>query len=218
MNKITIVTGHYGSGKTNLSANLAISTARQGQKVTVVDLDIVNPYFRTADFTELFGKENINLIKPMYANTNLDIPAISFDLERIASEDGCIIIDVGGDDDGAIALGRYSEALKQYSSCTDFFCAVNRFRYIDDGIDECATLFKDIESASRMKITHIVNCSNLGRETTADNIREGIEFAQQVSKKVNLPVIFTVCPDFVSYDGDVVYNHIYVKPLWDNIE
>ena len=174
MKKINIVTGHYGSGKTNFSANLAVSLAEKGEKVTVVDLDIVNPYFRTADFTELFGENGVELIKPMYANTNLDIPAISFDLERIATDDGYLIIDVGGDDDGALALGRYAKAFEPFSNEIDFFYVVNRFRYMDDGVEECSALLPEIERCSRMKATAIVNNSNLGKETTAETIKEGI--------------------------------------------
>lgn len=218
MKKINIITGHYGSGKTNFSANLAISLAKTGKKVTVVDLDIVNPYFRTADFTTLFGNNNIELIKSMYANTNLDIPAISFDLERIATDDGYLIIDVGGDDDGALALGRYASAFSAFSDDIEFCYVVNKFRYISDGVEECASLLPEIEKASRMKATCVVNCSNLGRETTKENIREGMIFAGEVSEKLGLPLLCTVCPDFVEYDGDVVYHHLYVKPVWDENE
>ena len=100
MRKVTIITGHYGSGKSNISTNLAMEAAAQGKKVTVVDLDIVNPYFRTADFAKMFSENGIELITPSYANTNLDIPALNFDIERIANSDGYLIVDVGGDDDG----------------------------------------------------------------------------------------------------------------------
>ena len=110
MKKITIITGHYGSGKTNLAVNLALRLADAGEKVTIVDFDIVNPYFRTADFAKLFEERGVTLAASMYANTSLDIPAISFDMERMAYEDGYLIIDVGGDDAGAIGLGRYAEA------------------------------------------------------------------------------------------------------------
>ena len=215
MKKINIVTGHYGSGKTNFSANLAVSLAEKGEKVTVVDLDIVNPYFRTADFTELFGERNISLIKPMYANTNLDIPAISFDLERIATDDGYLIIDVGGDDDGALALGRYAKAFEPFSEDIDFFYVVNRFRYIGDGIDECSELLREIERCSRMKATAIVNNSNLGKETTAENIKEGIAFAEKVSEKTGLPIFCTTCPDFLSVAEIVYRNSVFVKPVWE---
>ncbi len=215
MKKINIVTGHYGSGKTNFSANLAVSLAEKGEKVTVVDLDIVNPYFRTADFTELFGERNISLIKPMYANTNLDIPAISFDLERIATDDGYLIIDVGGDDDGALALGRYAKAFEPFSEDIDFFYVVNRFRYIGDGIDECSELLPEIERCSRMKATAIVNNSNLGKETTAENIKEGIAFAEKVSEKTGLPIFCTTCPDFLSVAEIVYRNSVFVKPVWE---
>ena len=108
--KINIITGHYGSGKTNVSVNMALDLAEKGEKVTVVDLDIVNPYFRTADFKELFGEHNISLTVPTYANSNLDIPALGFDMNGITDREGYIIIDVGGDDEGAKALGRYRPA------------------------------------------------------------------------------------------------------------
>ena len=114
MKKITIITGHYGSGKTNLAVNLALRLADAGEKVTIVDFDIVNPYFRTADFAELFQKHGVTLAASMYANTSLDIPAISFDMERMAYEPGYLIVDVGGDDAGAIGLGRYAEGFSAY--------------------------------------------------------------------------------------------------------
>ena len=91
MKRITLITGHYGSGKTNFAVNLALRQAAEGKKVTVVDLDIVNPYFRTADFAELFEQNGIHLEKTLYANTSLDIPAISFDLARLAYEEECLI-------------------------------------------------------------------------------------------------------------------------------
>ena len=105
MKKITIITGHYGSGETNLAVNLALQLADAGEKVTIVDFDIVNPYFRTADFAKLFEERGVTLAASMYANTSLDIPAISFDMERMAYEPGYLIVDVGGDDAGAGARG-----------------------------------------------------------------------------------------------------------------
>ena len=108
MKKITIVTGHYGSGKTNFSVNLAVRAAQEGADAAIVDLDIVNPYFRTADFRQLFEEKGIKLIAPDFANSNLDIPSIQFDVVQLAMNEDRLIIDVGGDDAGAFALGRYA--------------------------------------------------------------------------------------------------------------
>lgn len=217
MNKINIVTGHYGSGKTNFSANLAIKLSKNS-KVTVVDLDIVNPYFRTADFAELFGGHNIELIKSMYANTNLDIPAISFDLERICTEDGYVIIDVGGDEDGAVALGRYAEAFKKFEGNIEFYFVVNKYRYISPNASEVVKMLREIENASQMKVTKIINNSNLGSETTASHILSAINFGKEVSQLSLLPLECTTAPISVkspSLDGKVDYIDIYVKPIWD---
>ena len=83
LGNIIAVTGHYGSGKTNLAVNLAVDFAKEGERVTIIDLDIVNPYFRTADFSELFGSLGIKLVAPQFANTNLDIPSLGFDMAAV---------------------------------------------------------------------------------------------------------------------------------------
>ena len=126
MKRINIITGHYGSGKTNLSVNLALKAAEQGKSVAVVDLDLVNPYFRTADFRNLFEEKGIKLIAPDFANTNLDVPSVQFDVEQLASSEDCLIIDVGGDDAGAAALGRYSGALLNMQEDFDMFYEIGR--------------------------------------------------------------------------------------------
>lgn len=217
MKKITIVTGHYGSGKTNLSANLAVNAAKEGRKVTVVDLDIVNPYFRTADFEELFGSMSIELIKPMYANTNLDIPAISFDLERIATDSGCLIIDVGGDDAGAIALGRYTEAFAPFLPDIDLLYVINCYRYLTSTPAEALELLREIEAASGIKATAIVNNSNLAYETTEQTVRASLDFAGSVSELSGLPVMYTAIPVECSAEGieNPLPVEIYVKKIWE---
>ena len=217
MKKINIITGHYGCGKTNVSANMAVELSKTS-RVTVVDLDIVNPYFRTADFTELFKGHNIELVKSMYANTNLDIPAISFDLERICTEDGYCIIDVGGDDDGAIALGRYAEAFEQFAEDIEFYYVVNACRYPDGEENDALSLLYEIENASHMKATAIINNTNLGRETTKEIILDNIPFAEKISDASALPVEFVTAPLFLKseeLDKKVRYVEIYVKQIWD---
>lgn len=217
MKKISIITGHYGCGKTNISANLAIKLS-ENNKVTVVDLDIVNPYFRTADFTDIFSGHNIELVKSIYANTNLDIPAISFDLERICSDDGYCIIDVGGDDDGATALGRYAEAFARFKDDIEFYYVINACRYFENEKDEALALLYDIENASHMKATAIINNTNLGKETTEQLIIDNLSYVEGIAKKANLPVRMVTAPSFLRsdrLDKIVNYTDIYVKPIWD---
>ena len=189
MKKITIITGHYGSGKTNLSVNLAMQLAKQQEKVTIVDFDIVNPYFRTADFQDLFEKNGITLAASMYANTSLDIPAISFDVERMAYEPGYLIIDVGGDDAGAIGLGRYADALSAYQADMDMLYVVNRYRYLTEQPQEALELMQEIEAVSRMRHTGIVNNSNLGRETTAKLIEQSVPYGEQIAAAAGIPLV-----------------------------
>ena len=218
MKKITVITGHYGSGKTNLSVNLAMLARSEGKSVTVVDLDIVNPYFRTADFKGLFEENGIKLVAPDFANTNLDVPSLQFDLEQLAVSEDCLIIDVGGDDAGAFALGRYSEALMRYKDDLDMLYVINQRRYLTSNADEVTALMYEIESASRMKHTAIVNNTNLGRETEFETVESSRKFAEETSKKTGLPVIFTAYPENcaeLSDKPDVLPVKIYVKPLWE---
>ncbi len=218
MKKITIITGHYGSGKTNFAVNLAFKAAAEGRSVTVVDLDIVNPYFRTADFKDLFEKNNIRLVAPDYANTNIDIPALSFDVEQLAASSDCLIIDVGGDDAGATALGRYAESLLKYGNDLDMLYVINQRRYLTSSTDEVVELMYEIEAAARMKHTAVVNNTNLGNETTHEIVEASEEFAAKTAEAVGLPVMYTTCPEEIAElceIEDIFPVKIYVKPLWE---
>ena len=218
MKKINIITGHYGCGKSNLSVNLALQLAKTGEKVTVVDLDIVNPYFRSADFGELFKKNGITLENSIYANTNIDMPAISFDLERIAMQTGYVIIDVGGEDDGATALGRYSQAFLKLKNDIEMYYVVNYYRDMIKNPTDAVELLRDIERSARFKATAIVNNSNLGPITTKDTIIDSIGYAKEVANMTGLPLSFTTAPTDVKCDEldklGVKYVNVYVKPIW----
>lgn len=212
--KINIITGHYGSGKTNFAVNMALKLAKTGEKVTVVDLDIVNPYFRTADFEELFSKNGIKLVVPMYANTNLDIPALNFDIKSIADSDGYIIIDVGGDDEGAKALGRYASALKNKD--LQMLYVVNCYRYLTKEPEDALQLMYDIENASGIRCTGIVNNSNLGEETDAEKVRYSLGYADKLSQTAGLPIVANSADKAFLQGTDNAYPiDIYVKKLWE---
>lgn len=216
MKKITVITGHYGTGKTNFAVNQAIRLAEEGQKVTIVDFDIVNPYFRTADFGELFRDKGVTLAASMYANTSLDIPAISFDIERMAYEPGYLIIDVGGDDAGAIGLGRYADALNQYRDDLDMLYVVNCYRYLTKDTSDALELMYEIEEVSGMKHTGIINNSNLGKETTADIILKSIPYAEEIAEKAYLPLAGNVYrKDLNMQVPKGIPCEVYVKPVWE---
>lgn len=214
--KITIITGHYGSGKTNVAVNIALSLAKT-QKVTVVDLDIVNPYFRTADFGELFGSSGIKLVAPMYANSNLDIPALSFDLGGIINSEGSIVIDVGGDPEGATALGRYGDLLKNREDLALYY-VINKYRYLTSTPEEATELLEEIKSASGLGCNGIINNSNLGKLTDSKTVADSLEYAEAVAKAAGCPLLFT-CSEEKNLDGITpsMAINIYVKPLWEQI-
>lgn len=214
--KITVITGHYGCGKTNVAVNIALKLA-ESQKVTVVDLDIVNPYFRTADFGELFESRGIKLVTPMYANSNLDIPALSFDLGGIVNGEGSVIIDVGGDPEGAIALGRYGDQLKNRDDLS-LYCVVNKYRYLTSTAEEATELLAEINAASGLPCNGIINNSNLGALTDNRTVKDSLEYAEQVAKAAGCPLLFT-CSEEKNLDGITLAMpiNIYVKPLWEQI-
>ena len=189
LNKVIAITGHYGSGKTNIAVNLAIDFAVNGEKVCIIDLDIVNPYFRSADFEKLFKEHNIQLIAPRFANTNLDIPSLCFDIEAVLDNYDRVILDVGGDDLGAVALGRYAAeiSIREY----DMLYVVNKYRFLTHTPIDAVELMRNIEKAAGLRATGIINCSNLGESTTADEVTDSIEFAEQCANSAGIPIVFT---------------------------
>ncbi len=212
LGRIIAITGHYGSGKTNLAVNLAVDYAKAGERVTVIDLDIVNPYFRTADLSGLFDSYGIKLIALQFANTNLDIPSLGFDMA--AAVNGCerLIIDVGGDDSGAVALGQYSTVLNNLG-CSLYY-VVNRYRYLTRTPEEAVELLRDIEQVSRIKAKGIINCSNLGLQTSADDVTVTADYAVQCGKAAGIPVALTAAERSLGVEGAYPVD-VYIRPFWE---
>lgn len=212
LGKIIAVTGHYGSGKTNLAVNLAVDLAKSGERVTIVDLDIVNPYFRTADFTGLFTEYGIKLVAPQFANTNLDIPSLGFDMAAVVNGCDRLIIDVGGDDTGAVALGQYSTVLNNLDC--GLYYVVNRYRYLTSTPEEAVELLHDIEQVSRIKAKGIINCSNLGSQTSADDVKVTADYALKCAQTAGIPVVLTAAERTLGVDGAYPVD-VYVRPFWE---
>ncbi len=212
LGRIIAVTGHYGSGKTNLAVNLAVDLAKSGERVTIIDLDIVNPYFRTADFTGLFTEYGIKLVAPQFANTNLDIPSLGFDMAAVVNGCDRLIIDVGGDDTGAVALGQYSTVLNNLGC--GLYYVVNRYRYLTSTPEEAVELLRDIEQVSRIKAKGIINCSNLGSQTSADDVKVTADYALKCAQTAGIPVVLTAAERTLGVDGAYPVD-VYVRPFWE---
>ena len=178
MKRITVFSGHYGSGKTNVALSVALGLARSGQSVTVADLDIVNPYFRTKDSARELEKAGIELICSDYANTNVDIPALPQSMYAITDDRSRkVVVDLGGDDRGALALGRLAPAMLEENDF-DLFAVINMFRPLTKTAEETVGVMKEIEAASGLRFTGLVNNSNLGEETTPETVLSSLPYAE----------------------------------------
>ena len=189
--RLTILCGHYGTGKTNCAVNMAMDLKRQCPKVAVADLDIVNPYFRTKDSEGEFEKAGIELICSRYANTNLDIPALPENLYRITEDrDTKMILDIGGDDSGAIVLGRLASAILEENDY-EMLTVINKYRPLTPDVESTVEVLREIEAASRIPFTGIVNNSNLGEETVPEDVAASLQYAEDVASAMGIPVVMT---------------------------
>ena len=220
--EIIIMCGHYGSGKTNLSVNFAIKLKEQtGFGCTLADLDMVNPYFRSADNEEDLKKHGVNLIIPPFANTSLDVSAIPPEIYSVfvkKSEPRHAIIDVGGDGNGALVLGMFADKIKQ----TDYemIYVVNKYRNLTKDAEAAVNLAKHIEHVSTLKITSLINNSNIGGLTTGKEVMDSVSYAQNISDLLNIPMLGTsyMTDIDVDFSGEMLYNMFkiknYTKKLW----
>ena len=189
--RITLLCGHYGSGKTNIAVNLARRLQTQYSNVTIADLDIVNPYFRTKDSMDELEEAGIRLICSEYANTNVDIPALPQELYAITDDKSRrVVLDVGGDDRGALALGRIVPALTAENDF-EMLMVVNRYRPLTRDAASVLEVMKEIEEACKLSFTGIINNSNLGAETTHEDILSSVAYGNEVAALTGLPLVMT---------------------------
>ncbi len=222
MSNLQIITGHYGSGKTEFCINYALRKSNEEIKVAVVDLDIVNPYFRSREQRELLEKHNIDVVGSSTGRDNLaaDLPALPAEINKyLESPELFTILDVGGDGAGARVLSRYSHKiiLREY----DMYMVVNANRPFTADIEGVTDYISDIEGQSRLKITGLINNTHMLRETTAEDIFKGAELCEAVGEEAGIPVVFNVIPNYLKNDAFhskiknvFILDELYMRPNW----
>lgn len=187
--RINIFTGHFGSGKTEVAVNFTLKLAEEYKKVAIVDLDIVNPYFRAADVKTQMEEKGIYVVTPMYANTNIDVPALSSEINTVFQEkEYRAVFDVGGDDLGARVLSRYHEDILKDDY--ELFLVINTRRPETDNQEKIEEMIHLIESSARLKVTSFINNTNLLNDTTLEQVKKGHELIEKISKKNNIPIAY----------------------------
>lgn len=186
-----IVCGHFGCGKTNVAVGLATALANQNKRVGIVDLDIVNPYFRTADSVPELESIGVDCFIPQFANTNVDIPSIGGEITSVFARQDTdpsytAIFDVGGDN-GAVALGRYRDELniRDYS----MIFVASMYRPLTDTPELAVEGLREIEACCGLTADAIINNSNIGSETTADDVAASLGYIDEISKLTSLPCV-----------------------------
>ena len=197
--RITLFCGHYGSGKTEIAINTALELRKTHEKTAIVDLDIVNPYFRTAEHADLFEERGIRLLCPTFAMTTVDIPGLPAQIQSIFdTPNEKVVFDVGGDDTGSVALGRY----KPYFDRDDFemLFVINALRPFSSNVEDIADLYERICDRARMRASAIIDNTNYGAQTTPNDVIEGHRIIQAAAEALHLP-IRAICATAQVMDG-----------------
>ncbi|NJD04491.1 MAG: hypothetical protein FIA99_18295 [Ruminiclostridium sp.] len=188
--RISIFTGHFGSGKTEVAVNYIIKLAERYSKTAIVDFDVVNPFFRTADARENLEARGILVLAPLYANTNVDVPSMPPEINMLfEKKEYRVVFDAGGDELGAKVLSTYNESILKDDY--EMYFVINTRRPMtlsEKGIEE---MILEIEASSRLKVDRLVNNTNLLGETTAEDVLEGSRIIDGISRKLGIPIGFT---------------------------
>ena len=191
MKRITLFSGHYGSGKTNVAVNYALKLKKSGLNTAICDLDTVNPYFRTKDSEKELINAGVRVIALPFANSSVDLPSLPSDVYSLVQQQReYAVFDIGGDDQGAYALGRFTPHILEENNFEHLF-VVNYYRPLTPDAQSASEYMKEIEAASGIPFTGIVNNSNLGEETTAKIVSDTFKKADELSKLCGLPIFMT---------------------------
>ncbi len=219
---IKIITGHYGSGKTEFSLHYAISLSKLNNNVAIVDLDVVNPYFRSREKNMMLKNYDIQVIGSSIGDSNLaaDLPAIPAEVNFfLESQDHMTILDVGGNAEGSRVLARFSKKIKKQNY--DMYIVINANRPQTSEFEHIKKMIYDIETVSGLKINGLINNTHMLYETTEQDILKGLNLCREVSMKLDIPIIYNVIPEYLSLDIDrhaidkiFIIDQLYLRPNW----
>ncbi|MGC8705092.1 MAG: cobalamin biosynthesis protein CobQ [Athalassotoga sp.] len=205
----------FGSGKTELSINTAITLRKSSSKVALIDIDIISPYFRSRDEKLFLENMNIKVITAPERYMHADLPIIPPEVGGyISNKEFLTVIDAGGNEDGAIVLGSLNHFLENVDKKILF--VINVFRPFSSTEEEIVRNIDKISRAARSKIDYLVNNSNIGPETTTDDIKTGEEIVLKVSKMTGIPAVFTSIDENIDYKGKLPIFRMkrFMKNSW----
>lgn len=215
--RITVFAGHYGSGKTNIAVNYAVSIREQtGKAVALADLDIVNPYYRAKDSTDVLSEKGIRMISSPFANSNVDLPALPAEAYAVIDDkETYAVCDVGGDDRGAYALGRYRDGILKEDY--EMLMIVNMYRPLTRTVEDVLEMKREIEQAAGISFTGIVNNSNIGPLTTPEDVEKSFDFIEEIVRATGLPLRFTSVWDKIYPELSQKYKNLLPMTLQSKV-
>lgn len=218
-NRVRIITGHYGSGKTEFAVNYTVKLAEIKKKVAISDLDIVNPYFRSREKEEMFKSIGVKVIGSSVKGSAVDVPAVSAGIYGpLQDKTYDSVIDVGGDPVGARTLGMYKEYI--HEGDYDMLFVINANRPETQTVEKTIEYLKNIERVSRLKVTGLVNTTHLLKSTTVEDVLNGQKLVEEVSKELNIPIKYVVALEHVAKElpkditGEIFPIKLYMREEW----
>lgn len=219
--RIQIITGHFGSGKTEIAINLAFMEQQRRKKVAIADLDVINPYFRSREVQSEFDRLGIELVAPKGQLATADLPVVSGELHRVLHDPSYhVVIDVGGDKDGATAIGQFSNEIRSLDYQMIFVVNANR-PYVST-LEGVAETVRQIELVSRLQVSALINNTHLGRDTQVEDLEKGLVLSKQAGEQLGIPLLFTTVSDHLadylkalSFEGSLMVLQRFMKLPWE---
>lgn len=207
--RITIFTGRFGTGKTEVAINYALALAALDQRVTLSDMDVITPYFRSRDMTDRLAERGVVVVAPSEATKHIHLPAVSAEMwGTLQRNEGITVMDVGGDSQGSRAIGQFRAVIER--SGYVMYLVVNPFRPFNASVERIAETIEDVEANTRLKAGALVSNPNLIAETTPQTVEEGHRLVELASQEIGLPIAFLCMEEWLVDEGA---GERYAQPI-----